>query len=412
MKSGDLPNKKAFEPNEEAHQPKLNKDMPHNMDQKSLKKINFAKNVDSVEITSSYSNSFYKDILSQPAPGLSHFQKLLWLQKRRTTGLWVQCDECDRWRYMPNLIDRHELPNKWYCSMNSDIDFASCSVAEAPLRLRDEEDLIHSEYTAGSLVWARLTGWPWWPAMVDDCPDTEQFYWLDGFSDIPTHYNVVFFDEMEATRSWIAPQNLKPYTSNKNGFKYPLKNKKYNSRLKVAMAQADLAEKMVLAKRLENFCFLNRYKGSIGSPKKVSKYDLQKYQKRFKNKFNIEFPIESSDSDDDSYSDNASGDKNAPTIKFGKRLRLDKDKTSSLQTSNSKNDNYEKGQTDTVSKSLMSKNEVDTYKATYSIVAQVGSTEATSIDNDTSTTYLPDKGSENPDASIRIETPNSDDFDF
>lgn len=63
-------------------------------------------------------NSSYKDILSQPAPGVSHFQKLLWLQKRRTTGLWVQCDECDRWRYLPDLIDRHELPNKWFCSMN------------------------------------------------------------------------------------------------------------------------------------------------------------------------------------------------------------------------------------------------------------------------------------------------------
>lgn len=62
---------------------------------------------------------------------------------------------------------------------------ANCSVPEEPLRVTDEEDLIHSEYSAGSLVWARLPGWPWWPAMVDDCPDTEQFYWLDGFSDIP-----------------------------------------------------------------------------------------------------------------------------------------------------------------------------------------------------------------------------------
>lgn len=62
---------------------------------------------------------------------------------------------------------------------------ADCSIPEAPLRVRDEEDLIHAEYSCGSLVWARLAGWPWWPAMVDDCPDVEQYYWLDGFSDIP-----------------------------------------------------------------------------------------------------------------------------------------------------------------------------------------------------------------------------------
>lgn len=62
---------------------------------------------------------------------------------------------------------------------------ANCQVPESPIRVRDEEDLIHGEYTAGSVVLARLSGWPWWPAMVDDDPDTEQYYWLDGFSDIP-----------------------------------------------------------------------------------------------------------------------------------------------------------------------------------------------------------------------------------
>lgn len=69
--------------------------------------------------------------------------------------------------------------------MFSDVTVANCSVPESPIHVRDEEDLIHGEYTAGSVVWARLTGWPWWPAMVDDDPDTEQYYWLDGFSDIP-----------------------------------------------------------------------------------------------------------------------------------------------------------------------------------------------------------------------------------
>lgn len=62
--------------------------------------------------------SSYKDVLSQPAPSLSHRQRLLWLQKRRTSGLWVQCDDCDRWRYLPNVLDSNELPNKWYCRLN------------------------------------------------------------------------------------------------------------------------------------------------------------------------------------------------------------------------------------------------------------------------------------------------------
>lgn len=57
------------------------------------------------------------DVLSQPT-GLTHRQRLLWLQKHRTVGLWVQCDDCDRWRYLPNVLDSSELPKKWYCRLH------------------------------------------------------------------------------------------------------------------------------------------------------------------------------------------------------------------------------------------------------------------------------------------------------
>ncbi|XP_045445912.1 zinc finger CW-type PWWP domain protein 1-like [Melitaea cinxia] len=247
-----------------------------------------------------YKNHFsnYKDILSQPAEDLSHRQRLLWLQKRRTKGLWVQCDDCNKWRHLAHVLDKHELPSKWYCGMNQDKSIASCTAPEVPLRIHDEEDLIHSEYAAGSLVLARMAGWPWWPAMVDDCPDTEQYYWLDGFSDIPTHYNVVFFDAFEVTRAWMSPNQLKPYTENKKMLKSLLRRKKFNKRLQVAIEQADDAEKLSLSARLMKYSFIGRYKGIIASPKKINKNVMKKYQDRFKKKFNVELPSES-DSDDE-----------------------------------------------------------------------------------------------------------------
>lgn len=67
----------------------------------------------------------------------------------------------------------------------TDATLNKCSIPEIPIPIREIEDLVYGEYAAGSVVLARLGGWPWWPAMVDDCPDTEQYYWLDGFSDIP-----------------------------------------------------------------------------------------------------------------------------------------------------------------------------------------------------------------------------------
>ncbi|KPJ06223.1 Zinc finger CW-type PWWP domain protein 1 [Papilio machaon] len=240
--------------------------------------------------------------LSQPQ-GQSHRERMLWLQRRRTEGLWASCDSCGRWRYLPHIIDRYELPDKWYCKMNPDKNLANCSDPEAPIQLHDEEDLIHSRFSAGSIVWVKLQGWPWWPAMVDDCPDTEQFYWLYGFSDIPTHYHVVFFDKLDVSRAWVSDQIIEPYTNNKNRIEDANRNKKYAKRLRVAVRQATDAFSLPLASRFSKYSFLTRYKGNIMSPTKISKTEIEKYRKSLKRKFDVDFPL-NSDSDDSSSAEN------------------------------------------------------------------------------------------------------------
>jgi hypothetical protein len=59
--------------------------------------------------------------LSQPEPELSLKERLLWLQKRRDVGLWVQCSrsECKKWRYLHDIRDPVEIPQEWFCKMNS-----------------------------------------------------------------------------------------------------------------------------------------------------------------------------------------------------------------------------------------------------------------------------------------------------
>ena len=56
------------------------------------------------------------------------------------------------------------------------------------------ENHLELEYAAGSLVWARSRLFPWWPAMVDQCPDTEEFFLLEGGGDDdrPDHYHVTY----------------------------------------------------------------------------------------------------------------------------------------------------------------------------------------------------------------------------
>lgn len=48
-----------------------------------------------------------------------------------------------------------------------------------------EEAIIEGVYNAGSIVWAKMTGYPWWPAIVDDDPDVEQYFWVEAYSDKP-----------------------------------------------------------------------------------------------------------------------------------------------------------------------------------------------------------------------------------
>ncbi|XP_058247575.1 MORC family CW-type zinc finger protein 3-like [Hemibagrus wyckioides] len=51
---------------------------------------------------------------------------------------WVQCDECMRWRKLPDCIDVLCLPEKWFCRMNPDPQFRSCAVEEEPEDSDDE----------------------------------------------------------------------------------------------------------------------------------------------------------------------------------------------------------------------------------------------------------------------------------
>ncbi|KAL7554521.1 hypothetical protein ACHAWF_017978, partial [Thalassiosira exigua] len=44
---------------------------------------------------------------------------------------WVQCEKCEKWRRLPPRIAAKDLPDVWYCSMNTwDINLATCTAIE------------------------------------------------------------------------------------------------------------------------------------------------------------------------------------------------------------------------------------------------------------------------------------------
>ncbi|XP_071445758.1 transcriptional regulator ATRX homolog [Hetaerina americana] len=200
---------------------------------------------------------------------LSPRSKLFRLQRKRNVGLWVQCTNksCSKWRYLPSTRDPTEVPDNWQCFMNHDMKYASCSAPEKGPTPVEEEDLIHNIYTAGSVVWGHLAGYPWWPAIVDDDPDVEQYYWVTETCDIPTHYNVTFFDDKPVTRAWLTPGAITKYSQpdkNKDVFKMSAHGNDYSRRIEVAKRQAEEALKLSVDERLKKFSFVARYKGPIG----------------------------------------------------------------------------------------------------------------------------------------------------
>ncbi|XP_012242346.2 uncharacterized protein LOC100747972 [Bombus impatiens] len=203
-------------------------------------------------------------ILSQCDNNLNWKEKLYWLQPRRDVGVWIECcrKKCKKWRYVEDYHDPVDVPKIWYCEMNSDKLMASCDIAERPTSCSIKTDLIENAYNAGSIVWAYVKGYPWWPGIINDCPDTCTFYKLPKNSSKPSKYYVTFFNEEKLEANWILKRNLKPLATNK--YSTLIKKTKFNGvdyqqLLQKAHETATDALALSILERLRRFSFLALY---------------------------------------------------------------------------------------------------------------------------------------------------------
>ncbi|CAH0386381.1 unnamed protein product [Bemisia tabaci] len=203
---------------------------------------------------------------------LSPEERLLALQKLRgDVGTWIQCchAQCSKWRYVHDIKDPVQVPRLWYCRNNPDPEYNSCLKPEQKMTAEEEEDLIETKFTAGSVVWARVVGYPFWPAMVEDDPDYDQFYWChDRDPQKVTQYHVTFFDTKAVTRSWVTTPSVKAFTELDNPTKRLTgKNACYASRINEAKKEASIALKLTNSERLAKCSFIKRFAGPIKKKK-------------------------------------------------------------------------------------------------------------------------------------------------
>lgn len=68
--------------------------------------------------------------------------------------VWVQCNECDKWRSLPSHVDPDLLPDIWVCSMNQyDDERNHCDAPEEHYKLPEEEK--HVPLKAWCKLWTK-----------------------------------------------------------------------------------------------------------------------------------------------------------------------------------------------------------------------------------------------------------------
>ena len=185
-------------------------------------------------------------------------------------GIWVQCNTCQKWRYLKNTQDSDQVPAIWHCRSNPDLKFNDC---ETPQDLEyNDLQYVPSEFSVGTIKWAKLGSFPSWPALIDDNPDTKTSIWHsdpDPESGLMmTKVHVVFFDTLNGTvtRSWVDVNDTQPFKGNETLKKAAADYDSVDSasdfydNLKLALNSAKKASKLSLQSRRSMYCTLYKTK--------------------------------------------------------------------------------------------------------------------------------------------------------
>ncbi|CAH3196378.1 unnamed protein product, partial [Porites evermanni] len=191
------------------------------------------------------------------------------LQGTDKQGTWAQCSipSCGKWRFLQSNVDPNELPERWVCAMNENEKYNECSASQETFDSQEGNlDVMYTPYPSGAIVWAKMVGYPWWPAMMEDDPDYG-YYCETGEDNVtPEMYHVVFFDK-EVSRTWVNAVCIRNFSCDddpEDMGKVTFKGKNYRRQLTAVTLAARRAAQLPLQRRLAEYGFAARYKGPIG----------------------------------------------------------------------------------------------------------------------------------------------------
>lgn len=190
--------------------------------------------------------------------------------------IWVQCDrkECLKWRKLPHTF-KINVDKDWYCDMHPDPSQRSCDIPEEKCYTSGKKYFYYTSFPVGQLVWAKMTGYPQWPAVITPDPWSHNEY-----SSIETDaegciYHVEFLGRPRS-HIWISEKQITPYIRRE----LPLPQRKLTKRLTAAIQEAEALCDLNNHERLEK-C---EYRiGSISTDARVNSKEQNAHPHRRKN---------------------------------------------------------------------------------------------------------------------------------
>ncbi|GFU77769.1 probable RNA-directed DNA polymerase from transposon BS [Trichonephila clavipes] len=120
--------------------------------------------------------------------------------------LGIICVKCGKCRKVVEYQESSEVPEYWDCSMwkRKNNMPGNCDIPSDVTAA----DFADEEFTPGSIVWAKLGGYPSWPGMVEDCPDKQEYFisYVEG-----DEYHINFFGD-RPMRSWVPAKRVTDFS--------------------------------------------------------------------------------------------------------------------------------------------------------------------------------------------------------
>ncbi|VDN09885.1 unnamed protein product [Dibothriocephalus latus] len=167
-------------------------------------------------------------------------------------GVWVECVRCLKWRFLEDVKDPTELNEAWNCALQSkyadkeDLG-AACEEPETTENI-DETQYVYGEFATGSVVLAKMTGYPEWPSMID-CDAEGRFAEFCPKTGEVKSYRVVFLDPENRTTQLIPANRVRRF-NNASVIRLEKRYGKYKRKLEAAIQEATKALELPVEERV------------------------------------------------------------------------------------------------------------------------------------------------------------------